>query len=142
MPDTDANRPLAGLCIWVTRPQHQALAVASTLSSLGAETLLLPLLEIVAFEDRPSQARLQLISDYDLVIFVSANAVEFSLPYLKLPVSSPEFAAIGATTAAKCREKGIKVDFVPKQADSEGLLALPRFQRMQGQRVLLRLLSV
>ena len=136
MKDSDANS-LAGLCIWVTRPRHQASLMATSLQALGADTLLLPLLAIEPLDDPPSLARLKQLSNFDLLVFVSANAVEFSLPHLTLSTPKPEFAAIGSATASKCKENGIKVDFVPEQADSEGMLALPRFQHLQGQQVLI-----
>jgi uroporphyrinogen-III synthase len=111
--------------------------MASSLQALGAETLLLPLLEIVPFNDKPSLRRLAQLSGYDLLIFVSANAVEFSLPHFMFATKKPQIAAIGSATASKCIEHGINVDFVPEQADSEGLLDMPRFQQIQDQRVLI-----
>lgn len=137
MPGNDQGQPLAGTCIWVTRPQHQSQPLVASLAALGAQTLSMPLLAIEAFENPAAEARLQQLSAYQLVIFVSANAVEFSAKHMTKCGSLPEIATIGAATAAKCRENGLNVAYFPQQADSEGLLALPRFQALQGQRVLI-----
>lgn len=136
MPGTD-QLSLSGYCIWITRPRHQSAGLAASLQALGAQTLLQPLLAISAHEDPQSRRRLEQLANYDLVIFVSANALEYALPHMHTPITKPEIAAIGSATAAKCAENGINVDYVPEQADSEGLLALSRFKNINAQRVLI-----
>jgi len=136
MPGAEAT-PLRGSSIWVTRPSHQATSLTHALQQLGARTLEVPLLDIAAYVDNASQQRLQDAANYDLVVFVSANAVEFSVPAHQNILKIRDIAAIGRATAQKCEEFGIKVSIVPDQADSEGLLALPRFADLQGQRVLI-----
>jgi uroporphyrinogen-III synthase len=137
MPGNDHQLPLSGYCIWITRPQHQSAGLAAQLQALGAEVLLQPLLAISAYENPQSRTCLSQLANYDLVIFVSANALEYALPYLHMPKIKPEFAAIGSATAAKCRENGINVDYVPEQADSDGLLAMPRFEDIKAQQILI-----
>jgi uroporphyrinogen-III synthase len=137
MPGNDHQLPLSGCCIWITRPRHQSAGLAASLQALGAEILLQPLLTISAYEDPQSQTRLGQLAEYKLVIFVSANALEYALPHMRVPIEKPDFAAIGSATAAKCSENGINVDFFPEQADSDGLLALPRLKNINEQRILI-----
>ena len=138
MPDTDTNKqPLTGLCIWVTRPQHQSASIVHSLETLGASTIAMPLLAIEEVQDTASLARLAQLQDYNLVIFVSANAVEFAARHLPKLAEYPDCAAIGSATAAKCREYGLNVQFIPEHSDSDGLLTLPRFDALAGQRILI-----
>jgi uroporphyrinogen-III synthase len=74
---------------------------------------------------------------YDLVVFVSANAVRFGVDILENRRDAP-VAAIGQATAAALNAAGIRVSLMPAEgADSESLLALPQLAHMTGQRVLI-----
>jgi uroporphyrinogen-III synthase len=137
MPGSEGKAALTGHHVWVTRPTHQSENLISQLLQHGATVLHVPLLEIDAWQDPQSQARLALAGDYDVVILVSANAAVFAASTLQNKPNIRELAVIGQATAAKCAELGLNVQHQPAQADSEGLLALSRFQNMQGQKVLI-----
>lgn len=137
MPATDARALLDGVTVWVTRPTHQAQAITTQLNDLGASVLALPTLAIEPLHDPASQQRLAEIEQYDVVIFISANAVQFALDQLKPRTKIRDIATIGQATAAKCRELGLDVQFVPEQADSDGLLQLTRFAAVDGQKILI-----
>lgn len=62
----------------VTRPEKEAQAWAQALQSLGVQTEILPLMDIVALPDvRPLVGAWQSIPGHLAVMFVSANAVRF-----------------------------------------------------------------
>jgi uroporphyrinogen-III synthase len=137
MPGTEHKPPLSGFTVWVTRPAHQSQSIINSLEDLGARTLALPLLEIEPVSDTISQQHLTSAANYDMLIFVSANAVEYSADWHVNITNMCDIAAIGQATAAKCREYGLNVQFCPDKSDSEGLLALPRFQTIEGKKILI-----
>ena len=74
---------------------------------------------------------------YDLVIFVSANAVRFGADMLDQR-RDLKVAAVGQATAAALNAAGYRVSLMPSEgADSEALLAMPQLAHMAGQRVLI-----
>lgn len=132
---------LAGRHLLNTRPAHQAAALTAALRQAGARVSELPLIDIVPLPLNPAQQRLLLDLDrYDGVVFVSANAARLGLEAVasywpQWPYRLPVFA-VGASTARLLQDAGLTVT-VPERADSEGLLALPALQQLQGQRWLL-----
>jgi uroporphyrinogen-III synthase len=137
MPGAERKQSLSGCCVWVTRPAHQSQSIITSLEGLGAHTLALPLLDIAPFTDPASQQRLTAAADYDVVIFVSANAVEYSADWHANITNVCDIAVIGQATAAKCREYGLNAQYVPDRGDSEGILGQSRFQSMEEQKVLI-----
>lgn len=127
---------LQGLQVLVTRPAAQADHLCSLLEQAGADSHALPVMEILAHESTEAQARLQHVSAWDMLIFVSRNAVDFALPWLDRS-SLPKLVAIGRKTAEFMREQGIQADVVPPEFNSESLLALSVMQRVAGMRILI-----
>ncbi len=128
---------LAGVLVVVTRPEKQAAALVAMLRERGASTVSLPALRIEPIE-LGQEDRARLAPDrYDWAIYLSANAVEQSLIQLATP-SAVKIAAVGKATARKLSEHGLTVHSVPETSrDSEGLLQLPQFASVAGQRILL-----
>lgn len=121
--------PLAGLGVLVTRPAHQAGSFINLLRQAGAETFALPALDIqpLALSD-DTKHRLQQLNYYQIVVFISSNAVRYGIPLLQ-KTSAPHIAAIGEGTARVLREQGWQVDLVAESGfSSEDLLALPAMQ--------------
>jgi uroporphyrinogen-III synthase len=80
-----------------------------------------------------------LARDWDIVIFVSGNAVRFALE-LSVHRALPRAritAAVGRATARVLEASGDSPDLVPERFDSEGLLESPALQSVQNQRVLI-----
>jgi uroporphyrinogen-III synthase len=127
---------LQGLQVLVTRPAAQADHLCSLLEQAGADSHVLPVMDIHAHESTEAQARLKHVAAWDMLIFVSRNAVDFALPWLDRS-SLPKVVAIGRKTAEFLREQGIRVDIVPAEFNSESLLALPVMQRVAGMRILI-----
>jgi uroporphyrinogen-III synthase len=130
--------PLAGLRVLVTRPRGQARELCRALQSAGAQVTEFPVLEIVPVPaDLPPAA----LAESAAAIFVSVNAVEHGVPLLRrgggLPAGAQVFA-IGRATAAALQNAGFaNVVSPPQNIDSEGLLAVPQLQAVQGENIIL-----
>jgi uroporphyrinogen-III synthase len=132
------NAPLQGLTLVVTRPRAQAEPTAQLLRAAGAEVILFPVLAIDVLA--PTLEAPQ-IAGANAVIFVSANAVEYGMPWIaKAGGVAPQtkLFAIGEATAEALRKAGaIQVITPLLSADSEGLLALPQLHAVDGHTVIL-----
>ncbi|HXU94593.1 MAG TPA: uroporphyrinogen-III synthase [Gallionella sp.] len=137
-----ADRALAGLKIAVTRPRDQAAQLARRIAQAGGEPLLFPLLEIEAAEVTPAlREQLFLVAQADLAIFISPNAVQYGMAAVHAvgaTVSQElKIAAVGQGSAKALRERGLVNVIAPTERfDSEGLLALPELQDVDGWRVM------
>lgn len=136
----EESRQLQGLGVLVTRPEHQADALCQWIESHGGHAIRCPALRIVEPRDwRPALALFARLTDYDLLIFTSANAVDRTLPHITERGGFPvrlELAAIGQATARALARHGIDRCLRPEQDfTSEALLALPRFQQVAGQAI-------
>lgn len=140
MPTTDvpaAPCNLAGLSVLVTRPAHQAEGLCEQIAAAHGRPIRFPTLQILGPTDKHAARRdLANASNADLLIFVSANAVQYAFPLLpeQLPFDVG-VAAIGRATARALEEVGLAPTLTPARMDSEGLLALPALQETSGQRV-------
>lgn len=152
---------LGGAGVWVTRPLHQARALAERIAAEGGRAVCLPAMDIVDVEDPKSVSdivgRLEL---FHLAIFVSANAVNRGLRYVATrgedgpmarvglspgmagafwPASVP-VAAIGKATAKALRAAGVPPDFQSAPPyNSESLVADRRLrtEAIAGARVVI-----
>jgi len=130
-------KPLTGIGVLVTRPEHQANHLCQLIEAEGGAAVRYPALEIRPRPDRAAvRAAVGPVDRYDLVVFVSTNAVRFGAAMLggrrDLPI-----AAIGQATAAALNAAGHRVSLMPAEgSDSESLLAMPQLAHMQGRRVL------
>jgi len=134
--------PLAGKTIVVTRPRAQAAPLAEGIAALGGEPLIFPLLEIAAAADpQPLAAAVARLADYTLAIFISPNAVDYSLPAILARGAWPAGlrpAAVGQGTVKALAAHGVSGCVAPSEHfDSEALLALPEMaaERVAGRRI-------
>lgn len=124
--------PLSGLSVVVTRAHSQAQGLVSALGRAGARVVALPVLAIADPADggramRRAAARLAR-SQYEWVVFTSANAVERFVSSLGegANFAGASVAAVGETTRAALRELGFEVALVPQTHDARSLaLAMP-----------------
>jgi uroporphyrinogen-III synthase len=120
--------PLTGLYALVTRPQPQADTFAAAINASGGHATVFPTLAIERVE-QPA------VDSAELVIFVSANAVEHGLALLRRAPGT-RLAAIGKATAAALTAGGAPADIVPAEGfTSEALLAHPELNLVAGLRV-------
>lgn len=118
--------PLRHLTILVTRPAHQAKSLCAKLQKLGAHVIQMPTIEIKPISKQDElKTIITHLSDYDIAIFVSANAVRAVATYLQKPSTHTHIIPIGTGTAKVLREHGIRVDLIPDEFNSHGLLAMP-----------------
>ena len=127
------NKPLQGRRVLVTRPAAQSAALAALIAERGGEAICFPLLDIRPADDwQPLDDAIARLDQCALAIFISPNAVEFSLPRLLARRPWPtdlQAAAIGPGTVSRLAEFGIAEAIVPQgRYDSEALLALPPLQ--------------
>ncbi len=139
-----ANRPLFGKRVLVTRSRRQAVETCRVLESLGAETITMPTIEIAPPDDpRPLREAIRRVSDYDLLILTSTNAVRALRDTLAdlgrdcRALTGVQIACIGPGTAGALRELGLIADLVPEDHRAEGLLALLGEEGMRGKKILL-----
>lgn len=114
--------PLSGLSILVTRPALQTAPLNNRLIALGAQVKQLPVIEIMPREFLPPE------KSYDLLIFISSNAVQHGQTIL---ADQPQarIAAVGTSTAQALISSGHQVDVTPElAASSEALLNHPLLQ--------------
>lgn len=135
-PTDEADAPLTGLTLIVTRPAAQSARFIALAEAAGARCTAFPVLEI---EPLPldAAARDALGSTpWDWLIFTSTNAVEYGLPLLARATSA-RIVAVGRATERALQQRGAQVHARPDSANSEGILALPEFAAPVKQRVLL-----
>lgn len=125
-----AERPLDGRRIVVTRTRKQAGALSNQLRDLGAEVIELPTIRIAPPSDLRAFA--ELVQDahaYDWIVFTSPNGVSaFFEMFYKLyddarEIGGARIAAIGPATAQRVRDFHLKVDLMPNEAVAEALVA-------------------
>ena len=129
---------LAGVGVLVTRPEQQAAGVCRLLEAHGAVAHRFPGLSIIEHPERRAlQAHLTALPAFDLIIFISANAVRFGATLLAQR-RDLAIAAVGPATMRALNQAGYRVSIVADEGfDSEHLLAHPRFAALAGSRILI-----
>ncbi len=117
---------LAGLRLWITRPEAQAGYLAASLSKHGAQSHTLPLLTISP--PNPAQElqnALAQLEQFDLAIFISPSALDQVMLARSKPWPSHlPVAVIGPGSAERAAQLGMQHIICPaQQFDGEGLLA-------------------
>ena len=115
------------LQVAITRPQQQGLQLQQALDDVGISSLCQPL-----FSYRLNTDKSQITAQVDqlkpeIVIFISAAAVEFAheaLPLKNWLNESPQVIAVGEKTLTALANLGIQA-ICPNTHNSEGMLALP-----------------
>lgn len=147
-----SNTSLAALHVLVTRPlmrpeaqpASQKQELVSAIEAAGGHALHLPLIAIRKFtpQDNPSQliARIQNLDNYQILIFVSTNAVQHGVFWIEqywpqFPVGI-QLVAIGPGTA-RLLTAALHQDVVHADAGvtSEDLLQHPLFTDVKGKRI-------
>jgi uroporphyrinogen III methyltransferase/synthase len=135
--------PLFGQRIIVTRPAGQSAGLTSALRDLGADVVELPAIEIIAPEDtQPIERAIRELSDYQWLIFTSANGVEgfcnaldnSSWDWRDLRA---QIAVIGPATRAAIEALHLKVDVMAEEFVAESLADSLSESDVAGKRVLL-----
>jgi len=138
------TKPLFGKGIVITRPEGQAGEFASLLHAQGVRVINFPTIKIVppVSYDGLDRAIAEL-SAYQWIIFTSANGVVFFLRRLKelgrdiRDLKELRICTIGSATAAKLEHLGIRVDLVPDEFISEGVVKAFEKINLRRSRILL-----
>ena len=119
--------------VLLTRPLSQVGNLQSLLEDSDLDYVLFPALEINKIDAVVPNQR------YDVVIFISVNAVIHSEEYFsQLFVKPLKIFAVGPTTAKKLTDKGVKVDAYPlENASSQELLAMPECGELTDKKILI-----
>ncbi len=137
---------LANKIVLVTRPQHQALEFMQQIEQHGGKALSFPSIEIQQIDlDSSLASVLTNINSYDMLVFISANAVSHCVSLLqKLKISPQEITAkvavIGKATGTAATAAGFVVSIQSDSGfNSDALLALPVLQgdQLQAKRILI-----
>ena len=127
----------------ITRPAYQARNLQQQIEAAGGQTFMFPMLEILPADKTPQLISiLRQLEQYQIIIFVSPNAVEYGLELINASGGlrdEQQIAAVGKGSAEKFKVMtGKDVDIMPEhQFNSEGLLALPALQEVHNQHILI-----
>jgi uroporphyrinogen-III synthase len=135
--------PLAGVRILVGRARHQAGALSSRLSALGADVIEIPFIEIRKPRSfKPLDSALANLGIYDWLILTSVNGVGAiwermkKLHLTKKHLGHLKVAAIGPATKKAIEKHKVKVSVVPEEYIAESVVKSLR-KHVSGKRVLL-----
>lgn len=141
---------LQGAHVLVTRPSHQAENLCRLIEAEGGAPVRFPTLQIIGLDVQssdvtsqktPATFSLKKLSEYQWLIFTSANAVNFAVQANGGKIGqfgSAQIAAIGKATEKALKTAGLIVALVPTEGfDSEALLAMPQMQAVKGSKVLI-----
>jgi len=138
------TKPLFGKGIVITRPEEQAGEFAKLLSAEGARVILFPTIRIVPPASWELLDRaLDNLGSYHWIIFTSANGVKHFFRRLReagrdvRDLKGIRISTIGPATAAAVEGMGIRVDIVPGEYISEGVVRAFQDVDLKGKRVLL-----
>ena len=126
--------------IVITRPAHQAEKLAQGIKAAGGDICLFPTLDIVPTElSEHALTILQHINEYDIIIFISPNAVEYGLKHIPSLPENILLATIGQGSAKSLKNlSGKSVNIVPDvNFNSEGLLSTAAMQNVNAKRILI-----
>jgi len=139
----EADKPLAGKSILVTREVSQAGALSRSLDERGARTLVCPLITFSPPSDwAPVDRCLERLCEYDGLLFTSVNAVEFTFRRMEEqgillePAGGIATYTVGPATAEALASWGVSVVRLPDQYQAEGLATLLEQEKLQGKRFL------
>ncbi|MDA0833963.1 MAG: uroporphyrinogen-III C-methyltransferase [Planctomycetota bacterium] len=122
------KRPLFGKRIGITRAEGQSSEVIKQAWELGAEPVLMPMIEILPPDDWAAvDAVIDRLNEFDWLIFTSANGVRGLLDRLYdtghdlRKLSCIQLAAIGPATAETLNAYHLRADLVPTEYRGEAL---------------------
>ncbi|MEO0378113.1 MAG: uroporphyrinogen-III C-methyltransferase, partial [Cyanobacteria bacterium P01_A01_bin.17] len=126
---TDANRPLAGKTVLVTRSASQAKGFCDRISAAGATVLEMPAIEIVPPSDWSElDDAIATLEKFRWLILTSANGVNYFLDRLiekgkdLRSLSHLKIAVVGRKTATTLKKRGLQANFIPPSFVADSLV--------------------
>jgi uroporphyrinogen-III synthase len=124
-----ADSALDGVRVLVTRPKAQSEELVNAVKEHGGVAIEFPVIETIERDAADVAQAMRELSEPDIVIFVSTNAVRFGFAFS----GSAKVAAIGPATARVIEQRNHAVDIRSRDGfSSEHLLATPQFQDVAG----------
>jgi uroporphyrinogen-III synthase len=123
----------AEVAVLVTRSGKSGEQLTDLLKSEGYQSCFTPTLKII------KESLLLPAEDYQQAIFVSQNAVKYSVERSQLvkDLLPTQLIAVGEGTAARLEQNGFDDVIIPESSNTEGLLELSSLQSIKGQQILL-----
>lgn len=134
---------LKGQVILNTRPRHQQAELTALLEQDGARVLSFPVIEIVLTEnDALRQSLKQDIGQYDILIFVSRNAVDGAFQFIDAArlAADTTCGVIGGATRHALADRIENLDqclVAGEPYNSEALLEAEVLQQVAGKRIMI-----
>lgn len=122
----EADGPLRGRRVVVTRPRDASHELSQRLSAMGAEVITAPLIRIRRCEPR-ERAWAERLAEFDWIVFTSRHGVRgFRTALESVGLDARAFAgariaAVGPTTARELAHWGLRADLVPHEHRGEAL---------------------
>lgn len=117
---------LAGIGVLIPRPAGQSVQIAHLINDAGGKPVLFPAITIEPLPEVDMAAALNHLQQFDLLIFVSPNAVRLAMPYIMKNgglSSRVKVAAIGPGTTMELKKSGVGNIISPREGfDSEALI--------------------
>ncbi|USK49088.1 uroporphyrinogen-III synthase [Bacillus sp. CMF12] len=115
--------PLEGMTVLVPRWKKQAHSFSALIQSFGGIPVEIPLIAFEPLQDKEALIQAyKRIHTYDWVIFTSKTAVDAFFENLSLCGPFPNIAVIGEKTKKFLMDKGLKVQFMPREYVAEGFV--------------------
>lgn len=121
---------LHGLTIMNTRASHQQDSLSRVLKQAGAAVIELPLIRVEAIKDLDSSAFYDAYQEADIIVFTSANAVDFVMEILdsrgtgcsvRNLLKDKRLASVGRKTQSALHDYGLDPKIIPDRFDAEHL---------------------
>lgn len=141
--DWFSARPLFGKRVLVTRAAHQAPELVKKLSSLGADVLVQPAIEIGPPDNwAPVDRAIENLPNFDWLVFSSSNGVRSFFERLLQSrdlrsLARLKIAAIGPGSADELARYHLRADVVPEQYRAEALAESLTSEAARGAKFLL-----
>ena len=127
--------------VLVTRPIHQADTLCALIEQQGGQAIRFPTLDIVAIDNGKLSQQLVTMNEWDWLVFISSNAVNFALLANNGKIDAfkeSAIAAVGKATAKALHSAGLNVDLLPEtHFNTEGLLATDEMKQVNGKKCLI-----
>jgi uroporphyrinogen-III synthase len=112
--------------ILITKGETESKKNLDLLRHEGAELIFCPTIKMLPATNSPElDDALKMFSQFDYLVFTSANAVEIFFDITKkrkLNLAKVKVAAVGKSTADECQSVGITVDILPDEFSTKGLI--------------------
>lgn len=139
------RRPLFGQRVVVTRTRKQASQLTSQLQELGADVLEIPTIKTEAPTDKRALVDAILgLNQYNWLVFTSPNGVDAFFTHFFAAfddlrdIGGVRIAAVGPATAAKLKEKHLRVDVMPEKYVTDAVTdAINAFEDVENLSILL-----